>query len=266
LRANSILAAKFLLRNQISPRYRDTVKPGASMISVPNRRSIRQPLLNAPPIVLWLIAGLIACHAIRIWLPGGLPDAILDRFGFVPARYAQWLANGLMPGGWPELVIPPFSYMLLHANYTHVGINSLWLLVFGPAVARWLGTRRFLGFFVFCGVVAALVHMTVYWGSAATVIGASGAISGLMGAGMRILYGQAYELPDGLAPVLSRPIVMFSLVWTGVNIVSGVLRIGVTGDVALVAWVAHLGGYFAGLLTIAMFHLRTPARSASIPR
>lgn len=236
------------------------------MTFVPNRRSVRQPLLNAPPIVLWLIAALLACHAIRIWLPGELPDATLEHFAFIPARYAQWVAHGVVPGGWPELVVPLLSYMLLHADYAHVGINSLWLLVFGPAVARWLGTRRFLLFFVFCGVVAALVHMAVYWGSPVAVIGASGAISGLMGAGMRILYGQAFERPDGLAPVLSRPIVMFSLVWTGVNIVSGVLRIGVTGDVSLVAWVAHLGGYFAGLLTIGLFHLRAPARSPWVPR
>lgn len=236
------------------------------MTFVPNRRSIRQPLLNAPPIVLWLIAALLACHAIRIWLPGELPDVALEHFALIPARYAQWLARGVVPGGWPELVVPLVSYMLLHADYAHVGINSLWLLVFGPAVARWIGTCRFLLFFAFCGVVAALVHTAVYWGSPVAVIGASGAISGLMGAGMRILYGQAYERPDGLAPTLSRPIVMFSLVWTGVNIVSGVFRIGVTGDVSLVAWVAHLGGYFAGLLTIGMFPLRAPARSTWMPR
>ena len=236
------------------------------MTFVPNRRSIRQPLLNAPAIVLWLIAALIACHVIRVWFPGALPDAVLERFAFIPARYSQWLAQGGVPGGWPELIIPLLGYMLLHADYAHIGINSLWLLVFGPAVARWLGTGRFLLFFVLCGVAAALVHMAIYWGSPVAVIGASGAISGLMAAAMRILYGQAYERPDGLAPILSRPIVMFSLVWTGVNIVSGVLRIGVTGDVSLVAWVAHLGGYFTGLLSIGMFSVRAPAGLPLMPR
>ncbi|HEX5281511.1 MAG TPA: rhomboid family intramembrane serine protease [Micropepsaceae bacterium] len=236
------------------------------MTFVPNRRSIRQPLLNAPPVVLWLIAGLVACHVIRIWLPGELPDAILARFAFIPARYAEWMTHATIPGGWPELVAPLITYMLLHADYAHIGINSIWLLVFGPAVARWLGAGRFLLFFVFCGIVAALVHLAVYWGSPVAVIGASGAISGLMAAGMRILYGQVYERPDGLAPILSRPIVMFSLVWTGVNIVSGVFRIGVTGDVSLVAWVAHLGGYFAGLLTLGLFLRRTAARLPWVPR
>ena len=74
-----------------------------------------------------------------------------------------------------------------------------------------------------------------------------------MGAGIRLLYGHLYDRIDGLAPVFSRPILMFSLVWAAVNIVSGILRIGVTGELSLVAWVAHLGGYFAGLFSIGMF-------------
>lgn len=223
------------------------------MAFVPERRSSRQPLLNAPPIVLGLIAALVVCHLIRIALPGGLPDLVLLRYSFIPARYAAAIANGAAQGGVPALIVPLFAYMLLHADFTHLAVNCLWLLVFGPVVARRLKTPRFLVFFVFCGVAAALVHLAIYWGSPVAVIGASGAISGLMGAGMRILYGQVYDAPDGLAPIFSRPILMFSLVWTLVNIVSGVLRVGVTGDVTLIAWVAHLGGYFAGLFAIGFF-------------
>ena len=116
------------------------------------------------------------------------------------------------PAVGPELVVPLFTYMLLHADYAHVGINSLWLLVFGPAAARWLGTWRFLLFFVFCGIVAALLHLAVYWGSPVAVIGASGAISGLMAAAMHeFSMARPMSGPDGLAPILSRPIVMFSL-------------------------------------------------------
>ncbi len=223
------------------------------MAFVPDQQSRRQPLLNAPPIVLWMIAGLILCHAIRIALPGGLPDLLLDQYALIPARYAGAIAHGATQSGIAALIISLVTYMLLHADFTHLGVNCLWLLVFGPVVARRLKALGFLTFFTLCGVAAALVHLAFYWGSPVAVIGASGAISGLMGAGMRILYGQAYEQPDGLAPIVSKPILMFSLVWTIVNIVSGVLRIGVTGDVTLVAWVAHLGGYFAGLFTIALF-------------
>lgn len=232
------------------------------MAFVPDRRASRQPLLNAPPVVLGLIILLLALHAIRTALPGDLPDMVLMQFGFVPARYAYVAAHGVELPELPALILPPLTYMLLHADWTHVGVNSLWLLVFGPAVSRRLKTGRFLLFFVLCGLAAALLHLAVYWGSPVAVIGASGAISGLMGAGMRILYGHLYQQPDGLAPVFARPILMFTLVWVAVNIISGVLRIGITADVALIAWVAHLGGYFTGLFAISMFNMQHSVRLA----
>jgi membrane associated rhomboid family serine protease len=142
------------------------------------------------------------------------------------------------------------TYQFLHADLTHVGFNSLWLLVFGPIVARRLGPLKFLFFFIICGIAAALLHLVVYWGSAMEVVGASGAVSGLMGAAMRILYGRIQGGGDGLAPILSRPILGFSLVWVCINVVSGILRIGVSDDISLIAWVAHLGGFFAGLILI----------------
>jgi membrane associated rhomboid family serine protease len=232
------------------------------MAFVPDRRASRQPLLNAPAVVLWLIVLLLAFHAIRTALPSDWPDLILTQFGFVPARYAFVATHGLELPELPALILPPFTYMLLHADFTHVGINSLWLLVFGPAVARRLKSARFLLFFVLCGLAAAALHLAVYWASPVAVIGASGAISGLMGAGVRILYGHLYDRPDALAPLHSRPILMFTVVWVAVNIVSGVFRIGVTGDVALIAWVAHLGGYFTGLLTIGLFSVQPAVRLA----
>ena len=218
-----------------------------------DRRPSREPFLNAPPTVLWLIGVLLATHALRVFLPGDLPDEIVIQYALTPARFAEAFAHGTAQGGVLGLAVPFISYMFLHGDIVHVGINSLWLLVFGQIAARRLGGPTFLLFFLFCGVAAALVHLAVYWGSPMQVVGASGAVSGLMGAGMRILYGRMYGGPDGLAPVLSRPILGFSVVWVMVNIVSGILRIGVTDDLALVAWVAHLGGYFAGLTMIGPF-------------
>jgi len=216
-------------------------------------RGDRQPFLNAPPVVLWLIALLLLTHTARILLPGTLPDDILERYAFIPARYALAAQQGAGSQGFLDLVVPFFSYMLLHGDFTHVGLNCLWLLVFGPIVARRLGPLRFVTFFVICGVAAVLVHLAVYWGSPMAVVGASGGVSGLMAAGMRILYGRIYGGPLGLAPVTSRPIVAFSAVWMLANVISGVLRIGVSDDLTLIAWVAHLGGYFAGLFLIGVF-------------
>jgi len=216
-------------------------------------RPAREPFLNAPPTVLWLIAVLLLTHVARILLPGNLPDDILERYALIPLRYAMAAAGRAGPDGFQNLAVPFVSYLLLHGNFTHVGLNSLWLLVFGPIVARCLGPLRFVMFFVLCGIAAALVHIAVYWGSEMPVVGASGAVSGLMGAGMRVLYGRAYGGRLGLAPIRSRPILGFSAVWVLVNVITGVLRIGVNDDFALIAWVAHLGGYFAGLFLIGAF-------------
>jgi membrane associated rhomboid family serine protease len=221
-------------------------------------RPSREPFLNAPASVLWLIGVLIAAHLARVLAPGDWPERLILDYGFTPAHFAQVLAGHA--AGPVQIVLLPvsfISYMFLHADLTHVGINSLWLLAFGPIVARRLRTRKFLVFFVACGIAAALLHLVVYWHSAIPVVGASGGISGLMGGAIRILYGRAHALPgryrDGLAPLKSRPIIGFSLVWVGINVVSGVARLGVTDDLAVVAWVAHLGGYFAGLVGISYF-------------
>jgi membrane associated rhomboid family serine protease len=94
------------------------------------------------------------------------------------------------------------------------------------------------------------------------VVGASGGVSGLMAAGMRIVYGRMFGDAKGLAPILSKPILAFSAVWVIANIVGGVLRLGVTDDLTLIAWVAHLGGYFAGLTMIATFDREQGFRAA----
>jgi membrane associated rhomboid family serine protease len=219
----------------------------------------RQPFLNAPAIVLLLIGIFLAGHFLRVSLPGDWPDRIVENFAVIPARYAEITAQGLSVTDSFALGFPLLTYVFLHGDFTHVAVNSLWLLAFGPVVARRLGTLKFLAFFFLCAVAAALLHLMVYWREPGAVIGASGGISGLMGAAMRIAYGYVYAYPGErppLVPVTSRRIVMFSAVWTAVNVVSGILRIGVSDDLTLIAWVAHLGGYFAGLLAIGPFDRR----------
>jgi membrane associated rhomboid family serine protease len=224
------------------------------MVFIPENRRQREPFLSAPPVVLWLIGFLLAMHVLRVVLPGSAPDDVVENYGFIPARYAAAAAQGVSLGQLIELGLSFITYMFLHGDFTHVGINSLWLLVFGPIVARKLGALRFVLFFLVCGIAAAVVHLIVYWGAAMAVVGASGGVSGLMAGGMRIVYGRMLGDAKNLAPIFSKPIMAFSAVWVVVNIVSGVLRLGVTDDLTLIAWVAHLGGYFAGLILIGVFN------------
>jgi membrane associated rhomboid family serine protease len=93
------------------------------------------------------------------------------------------------------------------------------------------------------------------------VVGASGAISGLMAAALRMLPGQTpWAVPEGapLAPILSRQILIFSGVWAAINLLAGMTGFGMGGESGLIAWQAHLGGFVAGLLLCGPFDLLRP--------
>jgi membrane associated rhomboid family serine protease len=231
-------------------------------------RPAHEPFLNAPASVLWLITGLMAAHGARALAPEAVGNRILTTYAFVPARYSSETLNahGIAPANLFEQAVTFVSYVFLHANFTHVIINSLWLLAFGPAVARRLGTLLFLVFFAACGVAAALCHLALNWGSLIPVVGASGSVAGLMGAGIRIMYRERNltfgERPK-LASVLAPPVLFFSAVWVIVNIAAGLTGLGLTDNMALVAWEAHLGGYFTGLLLIGPFDMLRARRQAA---
>ena len=123
-------------------------------------------------------------------------------------------------------------------------------------------------FFLICGVAAALAtHLAFNWGAPEPVIGASGAISGLMAAAMRLLPTErppwaADGAPDQapMLPLLSRQVLLFSLIWVGLNLMVAIapgVMLGVAGG-GLVAWQAHLGGYAAGLLLAGLFDALRP--------
>src|SRR5882724_6766518 len=170
----------------------------------------RQPFFRAPSVVMWLIATLAVLHLVRVTRPGAQADGIVEAFALYPAHYSRAFLESQMAGPVWERVLPFLSYMGLHGSWTHLVINCLWLLAFGPIVARRFGGTLFLVFFTVCGVTAALTYLACNWGSPYPVIGASGAISGLMAAGLRMLPGQvpwAHDAP--LAPLFSRQILVF---------------------------------------------------------
>lgn len=213
-----------------------------------------EPFLRAPAVVLWSIALLIGAHAVRVFAFARESDSLFVSYGFVPARYSRhYLAlHGVNPGSVIDQALPFVTYMFLHGSWTHVIVNSLWLLAFGPVVARRFGWLLFLLFFLVCGIAGAATHLACAWGSTSPVIGASAAISGLMGAAFRLL-----PLTSGarrpLAPIFSTRILVWSGFWTAINVLAGLTGFGTGGEVQLVAWQAHLGGYFAGLLLAGPF-------------
>lgn len=219
----------------------------------------RQPFLRAPAAVVWLIAILIGIYGLQaILLAANTPQMnyVINTYGFVPAWYSpHYLAtNGVTSRGWLHQALPFVTYTFLHGSWAHVLINSVWLLAFGPVVARRFGTLLFIAFFLLCGVIGAASHLAAYWGSTIPVVGASAAISGLMGASFRLLsFGPPASEPVALAPIFSARILTWSAIWMVVNLVAGLTGIGAGGGANVVAWVAHLGGYFAGLLLAGPF-------------
>src|SRR5690348_6290085 len=109
-------------------------------------RRPHEPVLRAPSVVIGLIGAIVAAHIARIFGPSTLSTWMLVHLALVPAVYSPaWLAAH--PGfdmSWIGDAIPFVGYIFLHANATHLIINCLWLLAFGPPVARRLGTVRFL--------------------------------------------------------------------------------------------------------------------------
>jgi membrane associated rhomboid family serine protease len=213
----------------------------------------RQPFFRAPPIVPGLIVVLALAHGARTMLTPDRSMAMIGDYGFIPARYSRAFLESHMadPGTIWDRAVPFVSYMGLHNDWAHLAINCLWLLAFGPIVARRFGAGLFLAFFLVCGVAGAAVHLAFNWGSVMPVVGASGAISGLMGAALRMLPGQtpwATPAAAPLAPIFSRPVVMFTLVWSAINLVAGVTGLGLGGESGQIAWQVHMGGFAAGLL------------------
>jgi len=217
----------------------------------------RQPMFRVPGVVVGLIGVLAAAHGVRALASPTLSDVLINQYAFIPARYSRAFlsSHDVDPGSLLDRAVPFVSYMGLHNDFTHLAINCLWLLAFGPIVARRYGAVLFLAFFVICGIAGAGAHLALNMGSLVPVIGASAAISGLTAAGLRLLPAQQGMmlglggLQSGpMAPILSRQVLLFAIVWIGVNLVAGLTGMGAGGTVGLIAWQAHLGGFAAGLV------------------
>ncbi len=182
---------------------------------------------------------------------------------FIPARYDGFASS--IPGGDVAAVTSFLTYAAVHGDFMHLAINSAWLLAFGGVVANRTGTLRFFLFFAVCAIAGAIAFLMFNPGLMAPMVGASGAVSGLMGATMRFLFSALDT--DGLRALRENPervpLMPLSraltdrrvLLVTGAFLLANLL--GVLGFGAItqggIAWQAHLGGYFTGLFCYGFF-------------
>jgi membrane associated rhomboid family serine protease len=217
-----------------------------------------------PGVVVALLGLFLAVHVLRSLLPEEQSAYLTALLAFVPARLTG-VADDL-PGGAAAAYTQFITHLFVHGDLTHLLINSAWLLAFGSPVARRMDAVRFLAFFLLCGIAGALFYTAVTASALSMMVGASGAISGLMGGAFRFLF-QALRDGDpgalagenGAPPAMSlivaatdRRVLLAVAGWTVLNIV---FAWGASGLVegASIAWEAHLGGFFMGFLTFGLF-------------
>ncbi len=238
-----------------------------------------EPIFNVPGIVLAIIAICALVRAGEEFLLTTEADLrFLLCFGFVPARFdsSSLLSSGVLPCGIGANVWTFVTYAFIHGDITHLGMNAVWFLPFGSAVARRFGTLRVLGFFVATAAAGALMHLVTHWGELVPMIGASAAVSGFMAGAIRFAFQQggpltmfregepaAYFVPAApLSSALRDPrIVVFLLTWFGLNLLFGLIGVGSAGADQSIAWQAHIGGFLAGLLLFPLFD-PVPAQAA----
>lgn len=220
----------------------------------------REPIFNVPTVIIVLLAAMATVHALRSLLPEPQSVELTLDMALIPARFGARAAD--LPGGRIAGYTSLFTHMLVHGDLTHLGINSAWLLAFGGAVAHRIGTARFLLCFILFGLAGAALFLAVNPNLMAPMVGASGAISGLMGATMRFLFSavdgdgvwRLREQPRTV-PLMSlsaclrdRRIVSATVIWLALNLLA-VLGLGGLGSAeGGIAWEAHVGGYLAGFL------------------
>ena len=227
------------------------------IVVIPIRGDV--PRRSAPIAVVALVATNVGALTYQIALALGAtgdPRAsaeLVDLWGLVPRDFLRGLSD---PGATRQVVwLTPFTSMFLHGGLVHLLGNLLYLWVFGRNVEDLIGHGRFLVFYLVCGLSAAAVHVASDPVSYAATIGASGAVSGVLG-------GYLVSYPTGrvrlLWPRLRIPALVFLLAWVALQVVYGLdPRAGGDGT----AWWAHVGGFAAGAALARSMWVRKPTRS-----
>jgi len=211
---------------------------------IPLRVAILRSRAAIVNVLLILVNVLAFLH--ELTLPPRLGRALVYTFGLIPAHEQLLFArHGI---SLPQAVLPMFTSMFLHGGWMHLLGNMLFIWVFGGAVEEALGHFEYLIFYLICGVGSALVHTLFNLGSKVPTIGASGAISGVMGAFI-VLFPRARV--KTLIPALllfftvEIPAYLMLGYWFFLQFFSGVASLGME-DQGGVAWWAHVGGFVLG--------------------
>jgi membrane associated rhomboid family serine protease len=223
----------------------------------------REPIFNVPPAVGWVLALIVVIHLGLGQLAEPRWSEVMETLALIPARYVRDGALGL--DGDPAALTSLVTHQLVHGDMTHLVLNSAWLLAFGSAVAGRIGTWRFLAFAVLSGIAGALAFIAMHLGDNTLMVGASGALAGLMGGAFRFLFSAFDSGPWAFHgdPRLIRRMSVLEVLqdrrgmiaigfWVALNFITALMAPLLT-SAGGIAWEAHLGGFAFGLLCFAYF-------------
>lgn len=192
----------------------------------------KEPVFNAP-----LLAVLLAVSMPALYFFQERSGDFWTGLSFAPVELSEGRYGGLV------------TSMLVHANWAHVLVNAVGALTFGAPVARLLrgsvGSVAFLALYICAGIFATLGFALVHWGSTDPLVGASGAVFGLIGAATRLLGGKGR-----LVPLTDGMVIKTSIAWMAVNVAVGLIGFAPGVEGARIAWEAHAFGFLFGILAI----------------
>lgn len=218
-----------------------------------------------PIMTLLLIAANVAVFAYQLSLSPHASESLINIYGLIPHKIALALSGRRYT--LVQAFLPFFTCMFLHGGFLHIIGNMLFLWVFGANVEDTLGAIPYLFFYLFCGIGAGVSEVLVSWGSHVPSIGASGAISGVLGAYI-ILFPRGRILT--LVPLIiiwwtiRLPAFIFIGLWFLIQFLSGMNSLDphLAAGTAGVAWWAHIGGFILG--AVIALPLKAKCRRADI--
>lgn len=212
----------------------------------------RNPTYTTPVVNIFLIVVNVIVFLYQLSLGPAAEQRFVFQFALIPAALpAAFSGNANITLA--DAFVPYLTSMFLHGGFLHLAGNMLFLWVFGDNIEDRLGHVRYLIFYVICGLAAGFAHTLTNAGSVIPTVGASGAISGVLGAYL-ILFPGARVLT--LIPILvffytiELPAFVLLGLWFVIQFFSGIADTGAGGGVA---WWAHIGGFLFGMLMIKIF-------------
>lgn len=217
------------------------------------------PTSRTPFVTIGLIAANVLVHLYQMSQPMDAQESFVMTWGAIPSHvFAGWELLPSFPTAWLTL----FTSMFMHGGLMHLGGNMLYLWIFGNNIEDRLGHVKFLLFYLVGGLVAALSHILFDPQSNIPMVGASGAISAVLGAYM-LAYPKARVVVLVWIVMIVRfirvPAILMLGIWFAMQIFSFAGETGREGGG--VAWLAHIGGFIAGVIMIFLAGVR-PQRPA----